>query len=239
MIAVTFDEEWGGSIAILITAFGIGIVWSIFLSCHLIEFAFVKSVDDLFIAYDGKGDPYSVEVSQKRVRILYRNLLYVIKGNKIKTIRSERKIYYAYLNMFPQSVLSMEKYVDNSDASSKPLIIPSVNYFGDGRYVLSLGELAYLQSQELPASSGSYDLAFTRRSLLRHLHFYRYIFTINNKFELVSVYSAARENSIINYSVLTCAEISERGNAATEALKEIANANKLLKSVLNNIDKSN
>lgn len=64
------------------STFGIGIVWAIFLFCHLTEFAFVKSRDDLFIAYDKEGEPYSVEVSKKRVRALYRNLLYIIKGKK-------------------------------------------------------------------------------------------------------------------------------------------------------------
>ncbi len=59
-------------------------------------------------------------------------------------------MYYAYLSMFPHSVLSMEKYVDNSDRSTEPVIIPSINYYDDGRCTLSFKEFRYSQTQSLP-----------------------------------------------------------------------------------------
>ena len=139
-----------GLIAVPLTALVIGIIWGIFLICHIIEFSFVTSGDRLFIAYDGEGNPYSVEVGEKRIRVLYQNLLYVIKDKRIKKINNERKLYYAYLSMFPHSVLSMEKYVDNSDRSTEPVIIPSINYYDDGRCTLSFKEFRYSQTQSLP-----------------------------------------------------------------------------------------
>lgn len=78
--------------------------------------------------------------------------------------------------MFPQSVLSMEKYVDNSDKSAKPIIIPSINNFNDGRCTLSFGKIEYSSPQNLSAGFDN----FYPKSLLRHLHFYKYIFTVNN-----------------------------------------------------------
>lgn len=227
-------EERLALIAIPITALLIGVVWAIFLSCHIIEFAFVKSYDRLFIAYDGDGNPYSVEISKKRIRVLHRDTLYVIKGKKIKKIRKEKQLYYAYLNMFPQSVLNMEKYVDNSDKSAKPVIIPSITNFNDGRCTLSFGKIEYSSPQNLSAGFDN----FCPKSLLRHLHFYKYIFTVNNNLQLISVYSAARENAVITYDVVTFAQLTESGNAATKALKELAATNNLLKNVLNKIENS-
>ena len=214
------------------STFGIGIVWAIFLFCYLTEFAFVKSRDDLFIEYDKEGEPYSVEVSKKRVRALYRNLLYIIKGKKIKTIKSERKLYYAYLNMFPQCVLDMGKYVDNSDRSTEAVFIPDINYCEDGQCILSLGKPAYKQNQNLPAGFEG----FCPKSLLRHLNFYNYIFTVDNELQIISVYSAARQNAVIGYNVVTFAQRSEGGDAAKQALRNIAAKNKLLGNILYKID---
>lgn len=148
MVTAT-PENMTGLIAVPLTALLIGIIWGIFLICHIIEFSFVTSGDRLFIAYDGEGNPYSVEVGEKLIRVLYQNLLHVIKGKRIKKINNERKLYYAYLSMFPQSVLSMEKYVDNSDRSTEPVIIPSINYYDDGRCTLSFREFGYSHTQSL------------------------------------------------------------------------------------------
>lgn len=227
-------ENMTGLIAVPLTALVIGIIWGIFLICHIIEFSFVTSGDRLFIAYDGEGNPYSVEVGEKRIRVLYQNLLYVIKDKRIKKINNERKLYYAYLSMFPQSVLSMEKYVDNSDRSTEPVIIPSINYYDDGRCTLSFGEFRFSQTQSLPEGYGS----FYPKSLLRHLNFYKYIFTVNNELKITSVYSASRENAILGYDIVTFAELSESGDAAKETLRKIITANKLLENVLYKIDKS-
>ena len=136
--------------------------------------------------------------------------------------------------MFPQSVLSMEKYVDNSDRSVEPVIIPSINYYDDGRCTLSFGEFRFSQTQSLPEGYGS----FYPKSLLCHLNFYKYIFTVNNELKITSVYSASRENAIIGYDIVTFAELWESGDAAKETLRKIVTANKLLENVLYKIDKS-
>ena len=52
------------------------------------------------------------------------------------------------------------------------------------------------------------------------------------------MYSAARENAVITYDVVTCAQLTESGNAAKKALKELALTNNLLANVLNKIEKS-
>ncbi|MBD5131365.1 MAG: hypothetical protein HDT28_02045 [Clostridiales bacterium] len=221
-------ENRMGLIAIPITTFGLGVIWCIFLICHVMEFNFVKSCDDLFIAYDGEGNPYSIEVCKKRIRVLYKDSLYVIKGNKIKTIRNERKLYYTYLNMFPQSVLDMGKYVDNSNREMEPILSPSIEYLPDGGCALSLGERGFVQI------SGKHGRV-QKYPLLHHLHFCKYIFTVNNELKLTSVYSAARENAVISHDALTFAKVTESGNAAMDTLRKTAEANILLGKILNDI----
>ena len=230
MIAAS-PENRLGLIAIPVTTFGLGIIWGIFLICHTIEFSFIKSCDDLFIAYVCEGNPYSVEISKKRIRVLYKNSLYVIKGKKIKEIRKDRKLYYAYLNMYPQAVLNMGKYVDNSDKDMEPVLIPQIAHSPDGYCTLSLGERGYAQS------SGRH-FRVHRYPLLHHLHFCKYIFTVNNELELTSVYSAARENTVISHDALTLATVTESGTAAIQSLKKIATSNSQVEKVLRQIDKS-
>lgn len=230
MIAAS-PENRPGLIAIPLTAFGVAVIWGIFLICHIIEFAFIKSRDDLFIAYDGEGNPYSVEISKKRVRVLHKDTLYIIKGNKIKKIRKERKLYYAYLNMFPQAVLDMGKYLDNSDRFQEPVLIPRIEYLSDGCCTLSFGERGPAQSR------GKHNRSHMR-PLLQHLHFCKYIFIVNNQLKLTSVYSAARENAVINYDALTLATVKESGKAAKEELRKISGTISLLEKTLRSIDNS-
>ncbi len=218
-----------GLIAIPLTALGFGVIWGIFLVCHVTEFAFIKACDDLFIAYDGEGNFYSVEITAKRVRILHNNTLYVIKGNKIKKITKERKLYYAYLNMYPQSVLDMEKYVDNSDRYLQPVLIPKIEYLSDGCCVLSFVERGAAQIVGRHNNSHKYPL-------MHHLHFCKYIFTVSNEMKLTSVYSAARENAVISHDALTFATVIESGKPAMESLKKIAASNSPAKKVLRHID---
>ena len=218
-------------IAIPLTTLGLGIIWGIFLVCHITEFAFIKLCDDLFIAYDAGGTPYSVEISKKRIRVLYKDSLYVIKGKKVKTIRNQRKLYYAYLNMYPQAVLDMGKYLDNSDRNMQPILIPEIGYLPNGCCSLSFGERGPVQR------SGRHNRVH-KHPLLNHLHFCKYIFTVNSELKLTSVYSAARENAVINYDALTLATVTESGEAAIETLRKISGTNSLLAKTLRAIDNS-
>lgn len=230
MIAA-LPENRLGLIAIPLTAFGLGIIWGIFLICHLIEFAHIKTCDDLFIAYDDEGNPYSVEISKKRIRVLHKDSLYVIKGNKIKKIHKERELYYAYLNMYPQAVLDMGKYLENSDRYRKPVLIPKIEYLSDGYCTLSFGERG--SAQKLGKHGRVHQ-----HPLLQHLHFCKYIFTVNNELKLTSVYSAARENAVISYDALTLATVTESGDTAIETLRKIAGTNSQLEKTLKRIDNS-
>lgn len=229
VMITALPENRLGLIAIPITTLGVGVIWAIFLICHIMEFAFIKTCDDLFIAYDGEGNPYSVEISKKRVRVLHKDTLYIIKGGKTKEIRNDRKLYYAYLNMYPQAILDMGKYVDNSDRYKEPVLIPQIEYLSDGCCALSLGERGNAQKV------GRHGRAH-RYPLLQHLHFCKYIFTVNAELKLISVYSAARENAVINYDALTFATVTESGTAAIEALRKIAASDSRLERVLRCVD---
>lgn len=231
VMITALPENRSGLIAIPLTTLGVGILWGIFLICHLIEFAFITTCDHLFIAYNGAGSPYSVEISKQRVRILYKDTLYIIKGNKIKKINNERKLYYGYLNMYPQAVLDIGKYVDNSDKDEEPVLIPKIEYLPDGCCSLSFGERG--NAQRVGKHRGSH-----RYRLLHHLHFCKYIFTVNAELKLISVYSAARENTVISHDALTLATVTESGNSAIESLRQIAISNSRIEKVLRYIDHS-
>lgn len=231
VMVAALPENRSGLIAIPITAFGLGILWGIFLICHVVEFSFIKASDDLFITYDGDGNFCSVEAGKKRIRVLYKGTLYVITGKKIKTVRKERKLYYAYLNMYPQAVLNMGKYVDNSDRSMTPVLIPNIEYLQSRYCTLSFGERGAEQR------SGRH-FRVSKHPLLNHLHFCKYIFTVNSELKLTSVHSAARENAVISYDALTYATVTENGNCAIETLRRIADTNSQLKQVLMHIDSS-
>ncbi len=230
-MVAALPEERVRLIAIPLTALGIGILFRIFLFCHLKEFTFINTCDDLFIAYDGEGNFYSVEISKKRIRVLHKNSLYIIKGKKIKKICKERKLYYAYLNMYPQAVLDLGKYLDNSYRYMKPVLVPQIKYSSDGNCTLSIGERGPSQRREKHSKTHV-------RPLLQHLHFCKYLFTVNNELKLISVYSAARENAVINFDALTFATVAESGNSAIESLREIAHANSRLEKTLKQIDNS-
>ena len=218
-----------GLIAIPITAFGFGVLWVIFLVCFAKEYRFVKSSDELFIAYDGDGNPYAVEVGKRRIRVLYKDALYIIKGKRTKTVHSERELYYAYLNMFPQSALNIGKYLDNSDRSMEPVLIPKIEYSADGCCTLSIGERGRVQR------SGKHGRVH-KYPLLHHLHFCKYIFTVNGELKLTSVHSAARESAAISHDILTLATVVERGDEALEALGKVAAKNCRLAEALGRID---
>ncbi len=231
VMVAALPEERVGLIVIPLIAFGIGVLFGIFLFCHLKEFIFVKSCDDLFIAYDGKGKPYSVEIGKQRIRVLHKNSLYIIKGKKIKRISKERKLYYAYLNMYPQAVLDLGQYLDNSDRYMEPVLIPQIKYSLDGCCSLSIGERGPSQRR------GKHNKTRVH-PLLQHLHFCKYLFTINNEFKLISVYSAAREDALINFDALTFATVTESGNSAIKSLIKIASSNIQLEKILKQIDNS-
>lgn len=231
VMVASSPEERGGLLAIPLTAFGIGILFGIFLFCHLKEYTFIKMCDDLFIAYDGEGNSYSVEINNKHIRVLHKNLLYIIKGKKIKKIDKERKLYYAYLNMYPQAVLDMGKYLDNSDRNMEPVLIPQIEYLSNGCCTLSLGERGPSQRRGQHGKTHVHPL-------LQHLHFCKYLFTINNELKLTSVYSAARENTVINFDVLTFATVTESGNSAIKSLIKIAHSNNQFEKILKQIDNS-
>lgn len=231
VMVVASPKEQIGLIAIPLTAFGIGILFGIFLFCHLKEFDFIKTCDDLFIVYDGEGNPCSVEISKKRIRVLHKNLLYIIKGKKIKKIGKERKLYYAYLNMYPQAVLDLGKYLDNSDRYMEPVLIPQIKYFSDGCCTLSFGERGPSQRR------GKHNKTHVH-PLLQHLHLCKYLFIINNELKLISMYSAVRENTMINFDALTFATVTESGNSAIKSLIKIARSNNQLEKILKQIDNS-
>ena len=229
---------WSGLIALLLTTLAIGIVWGMFLICFIKEHAFVKTCDDLFILYNSEGNPYSVEIRKNRVRVLFKDTLYIITGKRIKKTQKPRKLYYAYLNMFPQAVLEMEKYIDKADRdNSEILFTPVIEYLPDGCCDLSIGERGKLQIKS-SSNDKDYKSLPLLRSMLRNLHFYKYIFTLNDDLKLVSVHSAVRENAIISQHILTFATVTESGVIATESLKKIADLNSQLKKVLCQIDNS-
>jgi len=65
VMVAALPEERAGLIVIPLIAFGIGVLFGIFLFCHLKEFIFINACDDLFIAYDEIGNTYSVEIMMK------------------------------------------------------------------------------------------------------------------------------------------------------------------------------
>lgn len=231
VMVATSPKERVGLVAIPLIAFGICALFGIFLFCHLKEFIFIKSCDDLFIAYDGKGNPYSVEISKQHIRVLHKNSLYIIKGKKIKRICKERKLYYAYLNMYPQAVLDLGQYLDNSDRYMEPVLIPQIKYSSDGCCSLSIGERGSSQRR------GKHNKTHVH-PLLQHLHFCKYLFIINNELKLISVYSAATENAVINFDALTFATVTESENSAIKSLIKIASSNNQLEKILKQIDNS-
>ncbi len=200
MIAA-LPEERVRLIAIPLTALGIGILFRIFLFCHLKEFTFINTCDNLFIAYDSEGNFYSVEISKKRIRVLHK------------------------------AVLDLGKYLDSSDKYMKPVLVPQIKYSSDGNCTLSIGERGPSQRR------GKHSKTHVR-PLLQHLHFCKYLFTVNNELKLISVYSAARENAVINFDALTFATVAESGNSAIESLREIAHTNSRLEKTLKQIDNS-
>ena len=133
--------------------------------------------------------------------------------------------------MFPQAVLDVGKYLDNSDRVMEPVLIPQINYSSDGCCTLSIGERGPVQR------SGRHNRVH-KHPLLNHLHFCKYIFTVNNELKLTSVYSAARENAVISHDALTLATVTESGNTAIETLRKISGTNSRLEKTLRHIDNS-
>ncbi len=226
IVTARTPEEIIGYTAVFIATAAFGAVFIVCAVCHFSEHAFVNSTDELFILYDREGVPCSVEISDKRVRVLYKDTLYVIKNSKVKPVANERKIYYAYLNMFPLSTLHMSRYTDNSDKTSYVApMTPSVTYLPDGTVRLSFGPYKTL-------TLGDHSTSILRGA--QHVHFSKYIFEVNADMKLSAVYSGARESVTKSYHVMTYARVTERSERAMDKLNRIVRSNEKLAEVLKN-----
>ena len=68
-------------------------------------------LDDLFILFDNEGNPCCVCTDGNSARVLYKQTVYKIAENKIKTVTNPMRVYMEYLDLFPQSLLDMSAYV--------------------------------------------------------------------------------------------------------------------------------
>lgn len=210
-------------LAIYLTALLFIALFGVFLYCHLKEQAFVKTVAHLFILYDSAGEPYSVEIQGKRIRVIYKGRLFVIKRGKAKEVKSMRLRYYAYLNLYPQSVLDMGRFLDNSDKSYSAVLVPTVTYTDDGSGVLTLDCHYFNNGYTSPTC---WD---------KHTQFLKYVFVVDKNLNLSAVYSAAREDALISDDILTKAEEVSRGQAAEDDLKFYVYRYKALEKILEEI----
>ncbi len=71
----------------------------------------VEKYDELFNLFDKDGLPLCVSVCGDGARVLHADSLFLINAGKIKITHSPRKLYFAYLDMFPQSALNMSAFV--------------------------------------------------------------------------------------------------------------------------------
>jgi len=217
-------ENAAEGVMLYLTAFALGVMFAVFLSLFIAEYSFVNSTDDLFVFYDGGGAFCSVEIKKDRARVLYNNVLYVIGRGKVKTVRNERKLYCAYLNMFPVSVLQPEKYFISS-GSDRTLVVDSSGRYGEN------GSCSLL-----PCAYGTTNgREYVPPYLIRQLNFGKYVFTLDGEMKFAAVCSTARESAVVGCDILTVSELKERGAAALKTLKARVAADKTLETALSGI----
>ncbi len=71
----------------------------------------VEKYGELFNLVDKNGLPICVWVNGDSARVLHAESLFQITAGKIKITHDPRKLYFAYLDMFPQSALNMSAFV--------------------------------------------------------------------------------------------------------------------------------
>lgn len=71
----------------------------------------VEKYGELFNLFDRNGLPICISVCGDSARVLHADSLFQITAGKIKVTHDPRKLYFAYLDMFPQSALNMSAFV--------------------------------------------------------------------------------------------------------------------------------
>ena len=227
-VGVTAPDKLTDFIALFLVAGFMGVLLILFFVLHLSEHAFMNSTDDLFILYDRFGTPCSVEIRKNRARVLYKDTLYVVKHGKVRKVQKEEKLYRAYLNLYPASVLDMEKYsgyICDSDKAPDAYVVSSVksevSYMPEGTTRLSIANYMSL---------GEHTSWHTRTN--KYLQFCKFLFVVDNELKIKSIYSAVSDEAFYDYSVLTLAEVRDTKLNAEAMLGQYSEKDRALKSLL-------
>jgi len=218
------NAETGTIILFIFVCCILGIVSGYLTYDYISKYLFLKKafykLDDLYVLFDIDGKPCSIEIRGKRVRILYRQTLYVLNKCKIKTIKDPLTIYCSYLNMFPQSALDIDKFVPDHSPALSEKELRAYHPITAGTY--KCGEC--------------FSLSLTTRGVAsKYWRIYKYIYDLDEENNLKTIYSAATESRRFRYYYITKSEIVGRGDIVKEELNNILNRNSDLKNLLENL----
>lgn len=238
MIAITIlifininPKELINGIAIPITTLFFTACFVLLLSFYIIDRKFVNLINELFIVYNKNNNVCSVETKKNKIKVLYKNKLYIIKSNKIKIIDKGKNLYLAYLNMLPISVLRIDNYnIEFEKSNYIYTLTPKIKYLQNGTSTLSICCPRPIFNLERIQEG---EKVFIPKP--QYIQFSKYIFVLNSELKLNSIYYAATDNRISSYYVLTHAQLNAVGNNAILNLKKLANENAQLKEILKDI----
>lgn len=177
----------------------------------------VENYDELYNLYDKCGLPVCVSVSGGGTRILHTDSLYLIAADKVKITHNPRKLYFAYLDMFPQSALNMSGVVS-----------------GRKQYFLAPENCPYDSVWTALTQGGSktYFSINAARSGVPIWKLHKILFELDKDRNVQTVYSAVGKTY---GKYVTCAEASGNGEEVFSELEKTTAFNPRLEELLKGI----
>lgn len=176
-----------------------------------------RKYGELFNIFDKNGLPICVSVNGDSARILHGENLFLITAGKIKVTHNPRKLYFAYLDMFPQSALNMSAFVSKR---KQYFLAPENCLYDSVCTALTQGE------------SKTYFSLNAARAGVQIWKLHKILFELDISRNIETVYSAVGKTYA---KFATCAEVVNCGEEALTELKKTAAFNPRLEELLEGI----
>ncbi|MDE6504531.1 MAG: hypothetical protein K2L42_01535 [Clostridia bacterium] len=177
-----------------------------------------KKLDDLYVIPAADGNPCCIVVESGICRVLHGSTLSVIKNGSVETTSDPLEVYLAYLEMYPQSALDMDKFVGERKKEF-------LSYDGGN------GAYNFVDVYSSFHSAGAWlSVNAAKNTSIAGIH--KILLELDNEFRVKAVYLAAGRNYA---NFITRAEALERGESVLNEIQTLRKSNPELDKILGKV----